>query len=168
MAWNSHYVSNTFLKAVMSLHLTIHLKISKTSCFTLLWFLLQKRQHARDQRKVGMIGEGLHCQIIFLSFSFSIFKVLAPIPPVSWQHLCPDGQPPLLIISGHCYRHLCSSHWPPAGDAGLFCCSTCERPAAPALGSTGMLRSLPAPKPIPAGRVARTSPRTTTTSLLSE
>lgn len=73
----------------------------------------------------------------------------------------------LLIISGHCYRHLCSSHWPPAGDAGLFCCSTCGHPATRALGSTGTLRSLPAPTPTPASRVGRTNPRTTTTYRLS-
>lgn len=99
-----------------------------------------------------------------------------PLSPVSWQHPCPDGLPPaspllrlaLSIISGHCYRHLCSSRWPPAGDAGLFCCSTCGHPAARALGSTGTLRSLPAPKPTPAGRGGRTSPGTATTLLLSE
>lgn len=83
---------------------------------------------------------------------------------VSWQH--PAVQMALLIISGHCYRHPCSSHWPPAGDAGLFCCSTCGRPAAQARGSKGMLRSPPAPGQTPAGRGARTSPRRATTSLL--
>lgn len=30
---------------------------------------------------------------IFL-FLFSILNVLAPIPPLSWQHPCPDGLPP--------------------------------------------------------------------------
>lgn len=85
---------------------------------------------------------------------------------VSWQH--PAVQMALLIISGHCYRHPCSSHWPPAGDAGLFCCSTCGRPAARARGSKGMLRSPPAPGQTPAGRGAQTSPRRATTSLLSE
>lgn len=128
-------------------------------------------KRVRDHRKVAVTGQG----------SLSIFKVLAPIPPVSWQHPCPDGLPALLrltlsisfsisisIISGHCYRHLCSSHWPPAGDAGLFCCSTCGHPANRARGSKGTLRSLPAPKPTPAGRGGRTSPGTATTSLLSD
>ncbi len=126
------------------------------------------------REKLDWSGLFFYLSYSSLPVSLSILKELAPIPPVSWQHPCPDGlslacpAPPSLIISGHCYRHLCSSRWPPAGDAGLFCCSTCGHPAARALRSTGTLRSLPAPKPTPAGRGEQTSPGTATTSLLSE
>lgn len=114
--------------------------------------------------------------------SFFLFHILSPSLRC-WllSHRCPgstpvqmDCRPPALlplarlIISGHCYHHLCSSHWPPAGDAGLFCCSTCGHPAARAPRSTGTLRSLPAPKPTPAGRGEQTSPGKATTSLLSD
>lgn len=99
---------------------------------------------------------------------------LLPVPSVSCLPLhCLDASSaghPLhhRIRSGHCYRHLCSSRWPPAGDAGSFCCSICGGPAARARGSTDTLQSLPAPAPTPAGRGARTSPGTTRTWRLAE
>lgn len=82
----------------------------------------------------------------------------------------PDGpsgrfpsHPLIRIISEHCHHHPYSSHWPLAGDGESFCCSTCGRPAAPAQGSTDMLRILPELRPTQAGRGERTSPETTTT-----
>ncbi|MEQ2289803.1 hypothetical protein AMECASPLE_037029 [Ameca splendens] len=116
----------------------------------------------REQRNVGMTN------VPHLSHPPPLLdvKVLPPlpVPVVSCLRPCLDASSATLSIRlGHCYRHLCSSRWPPAGDAGLFCCSICGRPADRARGSTGTLRSLPAPESTPAGRVARTSPRTTRT-----
>lgn len=133
-------------------------------------------KYVRDQRKVGMILDRAISPPSFSSSSsiFSLHLLGVGSHPAGVLAAPLSRWPPallrlaLLIISGHCYRHLCSSHWPPAGDAGLFCCSTCGHPAARARGSKGTLRNLPAPKPTPAGRAGRTSPRTATTSLLSE
>lgn len=71
-------------------------------------------------------------------------------PSTRWPQCPPSPHTP--IISEHYYHHLCSSHWPLAGDAELFCCSTCGLPAAPAQGSTGTLQILPGPRPTRAGR----------------
>lgn len=146
----------------------------------LLFSHLYNENQQRSEKSWNDIEQGLHYQtqqIIspsFLILSLPFFfhgrlgvgshptGVPAAAPLSRWSAALPLRLA-LLIISGHCYRHLCSSHWPPAGDAGLFCCSTCGHPATRALGSTGTLRSLPAPTPTPASRVGRTSPRTTTT-----
>lgn len=150
----------------------------------LLFSHLYNENQQRSEKSWNDIEQGLHYQtqqIIspsFLILSLPFFfhgrlgvgshptGVPAAAPLSRWSAALPLRLA-LLIISGHCYRHLCSSHWPPAGDAGLFCCSTCGHPATRALGSTGTLRSLPAPTPTPASRVGRTSPRTTTTYRLS-
>lgn len=179
MAWNLHH---TFLRGNMSsnrLHvifssLCIWLHFKSKTLFPDLYSksMLEIREKLEWQDRACFIKFSLlH---LSLPFSFSIFKVLAPTgvlaAPLSRWHAARLALLLLilLIISGHCYHHLCSSHWPLAGDAGLFCCSTCGLLAARALGSTGMLRSLPAPKPTPAGTGARTSPGTATTSLLWE
>lgn len=123
----------------------------------------------REQRKVGMINDPSSCSSFRCQGVSPLRPPLLPVPSVSCLPLhCPDASSaghPLhhRIRSGHCYRHLCSSRWLPVGDAGSFCCSICGRPAARARGSTDTLRSLPAPAPTPAGRGARTSPRTTRT-----
>lgn len=169
MVWNLHQVSNAFLQGnISSSHLISHLSACSllllvhlaSFFFNLHFSLISPTNIYWDQKKVGMIRQGLHYQTVFP-------PSLRCWPP---HRRCP-GSPPvqmacrlaLLIISGHCYRHLCSSHWPPAGDAGLFCCSTCGHPAARALRNTGTLRSLPAPKLTPAGRGGQTSPGTATT-----
>lgn len=146
----------------------------------LLFSHLYNENQQRSEKSWNDIEQGLHYQttdnVPLLSLPFFFHGrlgvgshptgVQAAAPLSRWSAALPLRLA-LLIISGHCYRHLCSSHWPPAGDAGLFCCSTCGHPATRALGSTGTLRSLPAPTPTPASRVGRTSPRTTTTYRLS-
>lgn len=84
-------------------------------------------------------------------------------PSTRWPQ-CPCPIAPMTpIILKHCCHHLCSSHWPLAGDGEPFCCSTCGRPAAPAQGSTDTLQIPLEPRPTQAGTGARTSPETTTT-----
>lgn len=146
----------------------------------LLFSHLYNENQQRSEKSWNDIEQGLHYQttdnLPLLSLPFFFHGRLgvgshptgvpAAAPLSRWSAALPLRLA-LLIISGHCYRHLCSSHWPPAGDAGLFCCSTCGHPATRALGSTGTLRSPPEPTPTPASRVGRTSPRTTTTYRLS-
>lgn len=172
-------VSNTFLKGnISSSHLLSHLSACsllllvhffKSSLFPDLFNKHLLRSEKSRNEKTGLaLSDSLSS--IFLLFCFLSPSLRCWLP----LRRCP-GSPPVqmacrltfLIISGHCYRHLCSSHWPPAGDAGLFCCSTCEHPAARALRNTGTLRNLPAPKPTPAGRGGQTSPGTATTLLLT-
>lgn len=92
-------------------------------------------------------------------------KAYQIIPPLSIVEAPPLPEPSHGIKWEHLCHHLCSSRLPPMGDVWCFCCSTCVCRAALAPGSTGTLRIPPAPRPKPAGRVAQTSPRTTTTWL---
>lgn len=146
-----------------------HLKNSSDPLsFTFPSSLLQQFQVCKGSGKSWNDGWGLFSVVLITFFHFLSPSLRCWLPSCPGRtHVQTDHLPALifLIISGHCCHHLCSSHWPPVGDAGLFCCSTCGHPAARALGSTGTLQSLPAPKPTPVGRGGQTSPRTARTWL---
>ena len=116
-----------------------------------------------DLEKVETMAQVFLLPAFFILSPSAHFKVLARVPRAS---LGAGLGPSFLVKSGHWCHRLCSSRWSPAGDAGLFCCSTCGNLAARVPGSTDTLRSLPGPGLTPAGRGEQTSPGRATTYLL--
>lgn len=108
MVWNLHQVSNTFLKgnissshiisplSACSLLLLVHLASFKFFFFLSSLFpdLYNKHLLRSEKSRNDKTGLALSDSLSSLLFSFSIFKVLAPTPPVSWQPPCPHGMPP--------------------------------------------------------------------------